>query len=66
MVFEYKKGWGSNDGLSVINVKEIKTIQEVELQHNSTFKSRIERNDNIRSEVETVKLLNFPMEIFLP
>jgi hypothetical protein len=41
-------------------------MQEVELQHNSNFKSRLERNDSIRSEVETGKLLNFPMEIFLP
>nr|WP_315171324.1 DUF3883 domain-containing protein [uncultured Flavobacterium sp.] len=31
-----------------------------------TTKSRLERNDNIRSEIETGKLLDFPMEIFLP
>jgi hypothetical protein len=31
-----------------------------------TTKSRLERNDNIRSEIETGKLLDFPVEIFLP
>ncbi|MBN9285304.1 MULTISPECIES: DUF3883 domain-containing protein [unclassified Flavobacterium] len=30
-----------------------------------TIKSRLERNDNIRSEIEVGKLLNFPIEIFL-
>jgi hypothetical protein len=31
-----------------------------------TTKSRLERNENIRSEIETGKLLDFPVEIFLP